>query len=312
MATPALAQDRGEPTDKLAPGGSAPDPSASGDSSGARSAPPPSAAPSAAPADAPPAPPAGNDAAPWSWPWNGAVRSPAWTQDENWVTTQFWLMDVGHVQLESAWQGSVERKSYEIDHYFEERARIGLLPHLELDVGEDFTLLQGEHVEQQGNEIGARLALWDYGTIPLNPAFEIVWMPRQNAPDAYEARGTLGGELFSGLFVVGNAFFQGETGADHTYDWGFRGGAAYELFHDVLRVGAEGGVQWSWDRAHDKGPFRDTQPSVGPSLIFKPLALIHPEWGHWAKITGSCEFVIRDNASTTPFMIGGIVLAASF
>ena len=37
-----------------------------------------------------------------------------------------------------------------------------------------------------------------------------------------------------------------------------------------------------------------------------------PEWGHWAKITGSAEFGIRDNTSTTPFMVGGVVLAVNF
>ena len=226
VATPALAQD--EPTDKLAPGG-------------ATSTPPPTAAPAAAPSA--PDQPAGATGAPWSWPWGGAVRSPDWTQDENWVNTQFWLMDVGHVQLEGSWDGSLARKSYDISEAFGARARIGLLPHVELDVGEDASLDYGEHLEQVGNEIGARIAFWDYGTLPLNPAFEVTWLPRHDAADAYSARGTLGGELFSGLFVVGNAFFNGETGDDHTYNWGFHGGAAYELIHDVLRVGAEGGVR---------------------------------------------------------------------
>jgi hypothetical protein len=240
------------------------------------------------------------------------VRSPAWTQDENWVQTQFWLMDVGHVQLEGVFEGTVARRTYDVDQLYKAKARIGLLPHIELSITEDATLLFHDHLRQEGNEIGARVAFWDYGTLPLNPSFEIIWHPRHTAADGYEARGMLGGELFTGLFIVGNAFFSGQTGGSHDYDWGFRGGVAYDLIHEVLRVGCEGGVQWHWNKDHDKTPFRDTAPSVGPTLLFKPLALLRQEWAHWVKLTVTGEFGIRDDNTNVPFMKGGVVLAASF
>ncbi|HZU99992.1 MAG TPA: hypothetical protein VFF73_24975 [Planctomycetota bacterium] len=292
LSAPSLALAQGDPGD---------DPIITGKKTG--DAPPP---------QTPPPPAENRDSAPWSWPWGGAVRSPGWTQDENWANTHFWLMDVGHVQLEGIWQGTVQRRSYDVDQLFEAKARIGLLPHIELSIGEDATLLTHDHFRQYGNEIGARFSPFDYGTFPLNPAVEVYWMPRHNLPDAYQARGSLGGELFKGFFVVGNAVFEGETGGIHDYTWGFRGGVAYELLHDVLRVGCEGGVLWDWDRDHHTTPFRDTTPTVGPTALFRPLALVKPEWGNYAKLTVSAEFGIRDDNTNVPFMVGTAVFAFGF
>jgi hypothetical protein len=308
VASSASAQERSdEPGDKLAPTGRTEEPTGPGEK-GTRPRPiqlEPSSSES-------PPEKNNNGGAPWSWPWGGAVRSPSWTQDDNWNFTEFWLMDVGHVSLEAQWTGSVARRTYEIDNFMQGRARIGLLPHIELTITEDVTQPYHEKISQEGNEIGARVAFWDYGTLPLNPAFEIVWHPRHNGPDGYEARGMLGGELFKGFFIVGNAYFMGDTGGSHDYDWGFRGGVAFELIHDVLRVGCEGGVQWHWNKDHDKTPFRDTAPSVGPSLLFRPLALVKPEWGHWLKLTATGEFGIRDDNDKQPFMKGGLLLAVAF
>ncbi len=251
------------------------------------------------------------EGAPWSWPWGGAVHSPTWTQDENWVSTRVWLMDVGHVQLEAIYENSIARRSYDVDNFFRGKARIGLLPHIELGITENLTLFKDDHVRQEGNEISARIGL-DYGTIPLNPALEIVWHPRHKRADAYEARGMIGFELFPGLMLAGNAFFLGETGGNHDYTWGFRGGVAYDLIHDVLRVGAEGGVSFHWNKDHDDTPFRDTAPTLGPTVLFRPLALLKPEWGHFLKITTSAEFGIRDDNKEQPFMRAGAIVAAAF
>jgi hypothetical protein len=240
------------------------------------------------------------------------VHSPAWTQDENWAFTDVWLMDVGHVQLEGAWTGDVARRTYKVDQLYQAKARIGLLPHIELSITEDATLLTHDHLRQEGNEIGGRFAFWDYGTLPLNPAIEIVWHPRHDSADGYAARGILGGELFPGLVFAGNAFFEGQTGGSHDYDWGFRGGVAYELVDDVLRLGCEGGVKWHWNRDHDKTPFRDTAPTVGPTALFRPFGLFKPEWGNVAKLTFSAEFGVRDDNDKQPFMRGGAVLAFGF
>jgi hypothetical protein len=260
---------------------------------------------------APPPPPAAQDRAPWAWPWGGP-RSPEWTQDQNWANTHFWVEDVGHVELSLRYEADLARRTYNVDSYFEAQARIGILPHIELYIGEDATLLYGDHVRQEGNEIGARVSIWDYGTIPLNPAIEVIWKPRHNGPDAYEGRGTLGFELFPGLLLAGNAFFQGETGGSHDYTWGFRGGAAYELIHDTLRVGAEGGVSWAFNPDNKAGPFRNTSPTVGPTVLFRPLQLVKPAWGSRLKITGSCEFGVRDDDKSLPFLKGALVVACEF
>ena len=303
-SAPARAQERTEdPSDSLSPTGRTETPTGPGPKERAKD--------TGGWTEKPAADPKGT-AAPWSWPWGGAVHSPTWTQDENWVSTRVWLMDVGHVQLEAVYEGTLARRSYDLDNFMKAKARIGLLPHIELGISENLTFLKDDHVRQEGNEISARIALWDYGTIPLNPAFEIVWHPRHKRADAYEARGLIGFELFPGLFLAGNAFFLGETGGNHDYVWGFRGGVAYDLIHDVLRVGCEGGVSFHWNKDHDDTPFRDTAPTLGPTLLFRPLALIKPEWGHWAKLTTSAEFGVRDDDKEVPFMRAGVILAAAF
>lgn len=314
FAPAALAQDRSdEPTDELSPSGRTTEPVPYGKKPPrARAADSGDQPDGQATAPRPAAASAEKDGAPWSWPWTGAVRSPGFTQDESFVRTGFWLMDVGHVQLETVFDGVVARRSYDVDQLYQAKARIGLLPHIELSISEDATLLTHDHLRQEGNEIGARVAFWDYGQIPLNPSFEIVWHPRHDGADGYAARGMVGMELFPHLLVVGNAFFEGETGGSHDYTWGFRGGVAYELIHDVLRAGCEGGVSWHWNKDHDRTPFRDTAPSVGPTVLLRPLALIRPEWGHWVKLTVSCEFGIRDDNVNVPFMRGGVLLACSF
>ena len=302
--SPVLAQD-GEPVNDLgtgrtdAPTGTPPDagPRRTGAPTGSarRTDVPVDPGDSASRSTTPPPPPAAGAAdqgrAPWSWPWGGP-RSPEWTQDATWAATHFWLMDVGHVELDAGWDGIVERRNYSLDQFYQAKARIGLLPHLELGVAEDVRWddvgpkvrlavtdppqVRGNHVTQEGNEISARFAPWDYGTIPLNPSIEVTWRPQHNGIDQWEGRGSIGFELLPRLVLAADGFFQGETSGLHNYTWGFHAGASYELVTHVLRVGAEGGVTWQFSPDH-KDPFAQTDPEVGPTVLFRPLSLIKTE-----------------------------------
>lgn len=266
------------------------------------------------------------DRAPWAWPWGGA-RSPEWTQDANWTTVHFWMMDVGHIELDMGWNGTIARRNYDLDQSFKPKARIGLLPFLELDVAEEFGWdwdgrhlrdydrqlgeRAGNHVTQVGNEIGGRLAFWEYGKVPLNPSIEMTWRPRHNGVDQWEGRASIGFELFPNLVLAADGFFQGETAGQHHYTWGFHAGATYELFPHVLRVGAEGGITWQFSPDH-QDPFKQTDPEAGPTVVFRPLALMKPEYGNLLKITMSSQFGLRDDNTNVPFCRALVIIGTQF
>jgi hypothetical protein len=235
---------------------------------------------------------------------------------------------VGHVELDALWEGTIARRSYDTDSLFQAKARFGLFPHIELGVAEDVTWdidgrhmrdadalpdeRRGNHLRQEGNEISCRFAFWDYGTIPLNPSFEVTWHPRHGAAvDDWEGRASVGTELFTNFMLAANGFFRGQTGGEHDYTWGFTGGAAYELVPHVLRLGAEGGVTWQFSPDHKNG-FAHTDPELGPTAIFRPLALAKPAWGNLCKITTSVQFGLRDDYLQVPFMRIVVLVGCQF
>jgi hypothetical protein len=221
------------------------------------------------------------------------------------------MIDVGHIELDGLWEGRLERRSYEVNQLFQPRARLGLFPHIELGVTENALLETHDHLRQEGNEISCRFAFWDYGTVPLNPSFEVTWHPRHDGPDAWEGRASIGFELVRGLDLAADGFFQGETGGTHQYTWGFHAGATYELVPHVFRVGAEGGVTW-WFSPNHQDPFAHTDPEVGPTLVFRPLALLKPEWGNRLKLSTSCEFGLRDDNTTVPLCRFTVIVGCQF
>lgn len=231
------------------------------------------------------------------WPWHGTERSPEWTQDRSYFPkTRFWLLDPGRVELDAVYDVRVNRhKQNELYHLIQAEAHVGLVPHLSLGVTENVFVPPGGGFHQEGNRIEIRFSPFTYGQFPLNPTAMFTWHPRQGEPGEVEGRLLIGGELFERFTIVGNGFYQQETGGEKNAQWGFTAAAAFELVKGVLRVGGEMRLAWLFKLGEER-PFRTYELEAGPSFYFRPFGLIDEKWGRHLKLQGTCFFGANDRA----------------
>jgi hypothetical protein len=197
---------------------------------------------------------------------HGERISPVETQDRLFSSTRFWRLDPGRYEVEVWWTQNQYRAGTD-DSLLQLEIEIGLAPHLQLDLYENFTPTPRFDVE--GSQIELRYAFGNgYGAIPLNPVLYLEWHPRHQAPDRGEVRLLLGGRLADRLVWASNLYAEsnldglgGGGGADA--EAGATVAASAAVLGDWLRLGAEaqGGVD-----QHGTGTF---WPSalVGPDLL---------------------------------------------
>lgn len=173
----------------------------------------------------PAAPPADPDPAGYLSRVTGRKPSPVWTQDRNFSTTRFWLLDPGSVALETwAWarvypngpDGAADPASI---RFFQE-VSWGVAPHLQIDLYGEFHLdaqtdvttgkdNASRYLSYEGWRAELRIAIPShYGQIPLNPVLYLEWMSFPHDPNRAEARLLLGGQVTSWLFLAANPYFE--------------------------------------------------------------------------------------------------------
>jgi hypothetical protein len=149
--------------------------------------------------------------------------SPEWTQDRNFSSTRFWLLDPGDIELETWFRtrifpevGGVRAPA---EMRLQQEVEFGVFPHVQLDLYENITFNVEEdgvrRAQQEGNQIEARIAIPSYyGQMFLNPVLYLEWHPRHNQPDRAEFRMLLGGAPTRWLFLALNPYV--ETNVEQT------------------------------------------------------------------------------------------------
>ena len=152
---------------------------------------------------------------------HGHKPSPSWTQDRNFSTTRFWLLDPGQFAIET-WAdlrfnhdfgGTVGRPNG--DWLFQNEIEIGVFPHVQIDIYEnllyndDGSGTGNRSLQQEGVQLEARIAIPSYyGQIFGNPVVYVEFHPRHNQPDRGEIKLLLGGALSDRVFVAVNPYLE--------------------------------------------------------------------------------------------------------
>jgi hypothetical protein len=237
--------------------------------------------------------------------------SPEWTQDRNFTSTRFWLLDPGNYEFET-WSRTRVFDNGPPEQLFQIEAEIGVVPHLQLDIYENITFNQEadgvRRVQQEGNQIEARVAIPSYyGQIPTNPVLYFEWHPRHNAPDRFEFRLLLGGSATRWLFLAANPYveFNVEPSDVQVIDMGGATVTQSKFVADMefgttlaagfkitpwLRLSAE--MKIGADMLGDVDNKLHFVWWAGPGFIVKPL----PEkYRKYLKIMGTCLIGIPPN-----------------
>ena len=296
--------------------------------------PPPKQAPGPPPDGQPPPQPPPDQPPPLAAipgsPYQSIVRahkpSPVWTQDRNFTSTRFWLLDPGHVEFET-WlrtrvahefvdaTGTKSRAPAEL--LFQNEVEIGLFPHLQLDIYENLTFNVEDDghrgVQQEGNQIELRVAIPSYyGQIFGNPVVYLEWHPRHNDADRAEIRLLLGGALASRVFLAVNPYF--ETNVEPTagkYVLDAEVGTTVAVGVKVtewLRLSAE--VKIGGDMLGDPNNQFHFVAWAGPGFIVKPLP---GKLQHYLKVMGTLlvDLIPRDDPNVAPQLFEPLFIVGS-
>src|SRR6185295_3523834 len=112
----------------------------------------------------------------------GHKPSPTWTQDRNFSSTRFWLLDPGTIEVETWWITRIYDKDPSSVRFLQE-IEWGIAPHLQLDLYGQFRLDRQSNISEPNDDLKEQRYLsykgWQaelriaipnyYGQIPLNP-----------------------------------------------------------------------------------------------------------------------------------------------
>jgi hypothetical protein len=201
----------------------------------------------------------------------GPYAQPRWTADRRFPGVRTYVMPQDSVEFEYWTRADVPRKGpTELQHMFE--LEFGLPYRFQLDL---YVIDRTEGGEQSfiDQQIEVRWAFADWGKIWGNPTLYLEYINRDELSDKIEFKLLLSGELGNGWHWGQNFLFEGETGGEREYEYGWTGGISYTVIDEKLSIGAE--AQFSLFDVHgNRGTYRD-ETFVGPSVQFRPAPRIH-------------------------------------
>jgi hypothetical protein len=260
--------------------------------------------------------------------------SPTWTQDRNFTSTRFWLLDPGQVEFETWLRTRVQhefvdpatgmRSRAPAELLFQHEVEIGVFPHVQLDLYENLTFNVEDDghrgVQQEGVQLEARIAIPSYyGQIFGNPVIYLEWHPRHNDADRAEVRILLGGQLHPRVFLALNPYFEtnveqsgaGCPGAAPCWILDAEVGTTIAVgvkITDWLRASAE--LKIGGDMLGDPNNKFHFVAWAGPGFIVKPLP---GKLQHYLKIMGTLliDLVPRDDPNVAPQLLEPLFIVAT-
>jgi hypothetical protein len=270
-------------------------------------------------------------------PYKSLIRahkpSPTWTQDRNFTSTRFWLLDPGQYEVETWLRTRIQHDfgtgRDPAEMLFQNEIEIGVAPHLQIDLYENMTFnvddTGNRSIQQEGVQIEARIAIPSYyGQIFGNPVLYLEWHPRHLDPDRAEIRLLLGGAITDRLFLAINPYIESNiektpvaTGTEPKgaflnslgtsnkmlYDMEFGTTVAVGFkVNDWLRVSAE--LKIGWDMLGSSDNSLHFVAWLGPGLILKPLP---GKLKQYLKIMATCLFDVVPRDAAIPTINGETV-----
>src|SRR5450432_2448115 len=201
----------------------------------------------------------------------GTYGQPRWTADRRFPGVRTYVMPENSVEFEYWTRVDVPRHGpSEVQHMFE--LEFGLPSRFQLDL---YIIDRTEGGQQSfiDQQIEVRYAFADWGKIWGNPTLYLEYINRDELSDKIEAKILLSDELAPRWHWGQNFLFEGETGGEREYEYGWTGGISYTLADEKFSVGAE--AQFSLFDVHDhRGSYRD-ETFLGPSIQYRPMPRMH-------------------------------------
>jgi hypothetical protein len=201
----------------------------------------------------------------------GSYEQPRWTVDRRFPGTRVYVVPEGTVEFEYWFRADVPRGGGDTEtrHMFE--LEFGLPYRFQLDL---YGIVRSEGQETFiDNAIELRWAFADWGKIWGNPTIYLEYVNREEKYDKLEAKLLLGGQFGRGWHWGQNIIWEGETGGECEYEYGWAGGISKVLIDTKLEAGVEAQVSF-FDVKDDRGDY-SSEVFVGPSVQFRPSARTH-------------------------------------
>jgi hypothetical protein len=228
--------------------------------------------------------------------------SPEFTQDRVFAGSRFWLLDPGRYEVEM-WIDDKLQPDGTNEGLWQLEVEIGLAPHLQLDLYENFNF-GSAGFSRQGEQLELRVAFGSYyNSIPTNPVLYLEFAPKHAAQDRAEIRLLLGGDVGTHILWAANLFaecnvddFNASYAEGVDAEGGLTAAGSFAVVPEWLRVGLEG-----------RGGFdMHGSPTLYPSLMFGPNILFTARPAHF-KLTATALFgLIPQDPRVRLFLIAGV------
>ncbi len=207
----------------------------------------------------------------------GDYAQPRWTTHRRFGETRVYVIPKGMVDFEywlipqTPKDGSTVFKSqYEVEFGLPRRFQLDLYAVAHKTGYHD----GGYAIDEQKAEL--RWAFADWGKIPGNPTLYVEWNEVNAAPDRFEAKLLLGGQITSGWHWGSNFVWEHELGGPQENSNEWTTGLSYTIRDSRVGLGVETQLALvnSLDTHGNRGNF-EKEFLIGPSIQFRPLPQMH-------------------------------------
>lgn len=210
----------------------------------------------------------------------GDYEQPRWTTHRRFGETRVYVIPKGMVDFEywlipqTPKDGSTDFKSqYEVEFGLPGRFQLDLYAVAHKTGHQD----AGYSIDEQKVEL--RWAFADWGKIPGNPTLYVEWNEVNAAPDHFEAKLLLGGQITSGWHWGSNVVWEHELGGPQENSNEWTTGVSRTIRDSKVGVGVETKLALvnALDARGSRGDF-EKEFLVGPSIQFRPLPQMHVDF----------------------------------
>ena len=206
----------------------------------------------------------------------GDYAQPRWTTHRRFGETRVYVIPKGMIDFEY-WLIPKTRKDGTTDTASQYEVEFGLPGRVQVDL---YAVAHKEGIDgpftvsEQKMEV--RWAFADWGKIWGNPTLYVEWKNENAAPDHFEGKLLLGGEITSGWHWGSNFVWEHELGGPQENSNEWTTGLSYTVRDSKASVGVETQLAFvnALDSRGNRGAF-EKEFLIGPSLQFRPLPQMH-------------------------------------
>ena len=207
----------------------------------------------------------------------GAYEQPRWTSHRRFGETRVYVIPQGEAEFEFWLLPEMPKGNEPATLGAQYEFEFGLPGRFQVDLyAVSHKTGQQGPMEFDEQKYEVRWALADWGKIWGNPALYAEWKAESNAPDHFEGKLLLGGEITSRWHWGSNLVYEYTMGGDKELSREWTTGLSYTVADTKASIGLESQLALV-NSVDAKGVRGDatTEFNLGPSVQFRPLPRVH-------------------------------------